>query len=65
MQVVLDEQHIMRLTEPEVTEVWDTVAQRIPERAAWIEDLAASLEAAEETRRSCVEAALVEMVGAA
>ena len=32
-------------------QVWDCVAQRIPQRARWIEECAAALEAAEEHRR--------------
>eukprot|EP00983_Pelagomonas_calceolata_P115986 1160256-Pelagomonas_calceolata.AAC.27 len=43
--------------------VWDAVAQRVPERARWIEVLGASLEEAEERRRTTVEGQLVKMVG--
>ena len=32
-------------------QVWDAVAQQIPQRAVWIEDLSMGLEQAEETRR--------------
>lgn len=32
-------------------QVWDCVAQRIPQRARWVEECAAALEEAEERRR--------------
>jgi len=43
-------------------QVWDAVAQRVPERARWIEVLGVSLEEAEEKRRVVVEGQLVTMV---
>ncbi|KAG2484900.1 hypothetical protein HYH03_016380, partial [Edaphochlamys debaryana] len=57
----LDDDRVMRLTEQEVYQVWDCVAQRIPQRARWIEECGAALEAAEEQRREVVEAALVAL----
>ncbi|KAF5826213.1 hypothetical protein DUNSADRAFT_4137 [Dunaliella salina] len=60
---MLKEDRVMRLTEPEVYQVWEAVAQRVPERARWIEVLGASLEEAEERRRTTVEGQLVKMVG--
>ncbi|KAL6762773.1 hypothetical protein V8C86DRAFT_3130507 [Haematococcus lacustris] len=62
LMAVLDPDRIMVLTEPEVHQVWDAVAQRTPERSRWIEELGAGLEAAEEQRRHVVEGQLVEMV---
>ena len=47
----------------DVVNVWDAVAQTLPERASWIEGMGAGLEEAEERRRDAVEAALVDMVG--
>ncbi|KAG1660824.1 hypothetical protein FOA52_010249 [Chlamydomonas sp. UWO 241] len=58
----LAEDCVMNLTEADVYNVWDAVAQQIPQRAAWIEELAQGLEEAEEMRREIVEAALVTMV---
>jgi hypothetical protein len=47
---------------PQVHDVWEYIAQRIPERARWIDELKAHLEAAETKRVKTVEAALVAMV---
>ncbi len=43
-------------------QVWDAIAQRIPERARWIRELGAALEEREEGRRAKVEKALVDLV---
>ncbi|GIL62977.1 hypothetical protein Vafri_17149, partial [Volvox africanus] len=60
----LDDDRVMRLTEQELYQVWDCVAQRIPQRMRWIEECSAALEAAEERRREAVETALVSLCAA-
>lgn len=46
------------------TQVWDAVAQRVPERARWIDEMGTQLEEEEERRRAAVEGQLVQLVRA-
>lgn len=45
--------------------MWESLAQHVPERARWIEEMGAALGVADERRRLAVEAQLVVMVSEA